>query len=81
MTNHFDKAGSLWVGVDASTIPETFPEGMLGNVLFSESTVLGMGIGVRELNLTAYIRSLTKPDWVNAALTSTSANISVEQKL
>lgn len=83
MTNAFDTAGDLWIDIKVDTNRPNLGATMFGPVTIGmdqTGTMPGGAFAVQQFNLTAYIRSLTKPDWVNAALTSTSANIAVEPK-
>lgn len=81
MTGRFDDAGDLWVPVQAG-YTSSLPLGIMsGFATSAPGPVPGTYTSVTEINLTAYIRGLMRPDWVNAALTSSSANVTVGQKL
>jgi hypothetical protein len=76
MTGSFDLDNDLWIDVDASTLPAGFPRDACSTMTRCEE-INGAYKAVTSINLTRYIRHLMRPDWLNAALTSSSANITI----
>lgn len=69
MIGRVDENGNLWIQVAAATVPPAFPKELQGLLDVSHAT--------REINLTAYMRRAKLPAWAQAALTSSSADITI----
>lgn len=75
MTARFDESGNLWVDVELGLLPPY----VIHSAFATSSPGLAPGTftAVTQINLTDYIRKLMRPDWVNAALTSSSAQVTI----
>jgi hypothetical protein len=69
MSGRFDENGNLWIKVAAETVPAAFPKELQG--------LLDTSRRAREINLTGYIRLAKLPGWAQAALSSSTADITI----
>lgn len=75
---NFDEHGDLWVPVDLNSVPEDSSGLQLLAVATFEANGNGsFGVASTKLNLTAYIKSKMQPNWLNSAITTSSAKITV----
>jgi hypothetical protein len=68
MNGYFDSIGDLWIEVNATQMPKS---------VVNSGVLLDGQVAITQINLTDYIRKAVRPNWLHAAMTPTSAEVTI----